>query len=60
MLAQSLAEYGLMAAMASAVQKTSNAVTLFARDAGPGTWAILGIAVAGGLWILLRRGGSRT
>jgi MYXO-CTERM domain-containing protein len=55
MIAQAVAEYGLMEQMALGVQKTSYAVRGFISDAGPGTWVVVAVIVLGGLWSLGRR-----
>ena len=44
-----------MEQIALGVQKTSDAVSGFISDAGPGTWVVLGVIVAGALWSLRRR-----
>lgn len=53
--AQAVAEYGLMEMVASGVQKVSFAARSFFNDAGPGTWALIGVVVVIGAWTLLRR-----
>ena len=54
-VAQAVGEYGMMGAMSSAVQRLSNSVGLWAREAGPGTWLVIGAVVILGLRSLLRK-----
>ena len=56
MIAQAVAEYGLMQQMALGVQKTSYAVRSFISDAGPGTWIVVGLIALCLLWSLSKRG----
>ena len=56
MIAQAVAEYGLMEQMALGVQKTSYAVRGFISDAGPGTWIVIGLIALVVLWSLSKRG----
>ena len=55
MIAQSLAEYGLMAELSGAIQTMSNSVSLWMRDAGLAEWSLVGAIVFGLLWGLRRR-----
>ena len=55
LLAQAVGEYGLMQSVAAGVQKVSFAARAFISDAGPGTWALFGVVVVAGLWMLTRR-----
>lgn len=57
MIAQAVAEYGLMQQMALGMQKMSYAARSFVSDAGPGTWVVVAAIVLAALWILIRRGG---
>jgi MYXO-CTERM domain-containing protein len=55
LLAQAVGEYGLMQSAAAGVQKVSFAARAFISDAGPATWALFGVVVVAGLWMLTRR-----
>lgn len=55
MIAQAVAEYGLMQQMALGVQKVSFTVQSFISDAGPGTWTVVAAIVVYGLWNVSRR-----
>ena len=55
LLAQAVGEYGMLAAVSAAAQRLSNAVGLWAREAGPGTWIVIVALVVFGLRSLLRR-----
>ena len=54
-LAQAVGEYGMLGAVSSAVQRLSNAVGLWAREAGPGTWIVIIAIVILALRSLLKR-----
>ena len=55
MIAQAIAEYGLLEQMALGVQKASFTVRSFISDAGPGTWTVVAVIVMYGLWSFSRR-----
>ncbi len=55
LLAQAVGEYGMLGAIAAATQRLSNAVGLWAREAGPGTWLVIAVVVVLALRSLLRR-----
>jgi len=55
LLAQAVGEYSMLSAASSAIQRLSNGVGLWAREAGPGTWILIGAIVLLGLRSLLRR-----
>ena len=55
LVAQAVGEYGMLGSIASATQRLSNAVGLWAREAGPGTWLVVGVIVLLALRSLLRR-----
>jgi hypothetical protein len=55
LLAQAVGEYGMLSAVSSAAQRLSNGVSLWARDAGLGTWLVIAVVVLLGLRSLLRR-----
>jgi hypothetical protein len=57
-LAQAVAEYGLMESVAAGVQKASFAARAFISEAGPGTWTLIGVVVLAGLFMLTRRRSS--
>jgi hypothetical protein len=54
MFAQSVAEYGLLASLSSAVVTLSNAFTDWVREAGPFTYLVAGVILVGVLWSLRR------
>ncbi len=54
-IAQAVAEYGLLDSLVLAGQKVSFAARAFVADAGPGTWTLVGAVVLGILWSLSRR-----
>jgi len=54
-IAQAVAEYGLMDQMALGVQHVSYTVQSFVSDAGPGTWVVVGVLAVVGLLALRRR-----
>lgn len=55
LLAQAVGEYGMLAAVSAAAQRLSDAVGLWAREAGPGTWIVIAAVLLLGLRSLLRR-----
>jgi hypothetical protein len=55
LLAQAVGEYGMLSAVSSAAQRLSNGVTLWAHEAGPGTWLVIAVVVLFALRSLLRR-----
>ena len=55
MIAQAVAEYGLMQQMALGIQKLSFTMRSFISDAGPGTWVVVGALVLSVLWTLKPR-----
>jgi hypothetical protein len=55
LVAQAVGEYGMLAAVSAAAQRLSNALGLWAREAGPVTWIVIIAIVILGLRSLLRK-----
>jgi MYXO-CTERM domain-containing protein len=55
MLAQSMVEYGALATLKVRAAQVTSTITNWIADAGPGTWAMLGVLVLGLLWLRSRR-----